>query len=301
MKIRRRKFLAQSAAGLGGILINSHLGKAFNKQNEKYSPYEMMSLGNTGLKVSRIGLGTGTRGGRRESNHTRLGKEKFSYLLRKAYERGVRLFDLADLYGSHPFLTPALEGIPRESYTIVSKVWFRRGGIPEPERLPADQVVKRFLEELKTDYIDLVLLHCVLSDNWNQELRQQMDALAKAKEQGLIRAHGVSCHSLAALQAVVGEPWVDSVHARINAYGDKMDGTPEQVVPVLKQIHAEGKGVIGMKLIAEGMYRDDNEKRDRSLDFVLNLGCVDAMVVGCESVQEVDDLAIRIAGVTKKI
>lgn len=301
IKIKRRKFLVQTAAGFGGVLIGTNLGQSSPSDSNTFNPYERVLLGKTGLMVSRIGLGTGTRGSRRESNHTRLGKEKFSYLLRHAYDRGVRLFDLADLYGSHPYLIPALDGLPRDAYTIVTKIWFRRGGIPEPDRPPADQVVKRFLKEINTEYIDLVLLHCVISERWNEEQSSHMELLQKLKQQGIIRAHGVSCHSLAALKTAAREPWVDSVHTRINAYGDKMDDAPENVVPVLEKIHRAGKGVIGMKLIGEGMYRNDDEKRNRSLDYVLNLGYVDSLVVGCESVAELDDLAARIAGTSKKV
>jgi aryl-alcohol dehydrogenase-like predicted oxidoreductase len=300
MKIKRRQFMIKTAAGLGSILVGSDLGKAQHTSEKGFDPYEVVPLGKTGLTISRIGLGTGTRGGNRESNQTRLGKAQFSLLLREAYERGVRLFDMADIYGSHPYIMPALAGIPRDRYVLVSKIWFRHRGIPEEKCPKADQVIKRFLKEITFDYIDLVLLHCVVSETWNQELRSYMDALDQLKETGLIRAHGVSCHSLSALQTAADEPWVDSVHARINAYGDKMDGTPEQVVPVLKRMHEVGKGVIGMKLIAEGMYRHNDEKRNQSLDFVLNLGCVDSLVVGCESVEEIDDLAQRISLVARK-
>jgi len=120
-----------------------------------------------------------------------------------------------------------------------------------------------------------------------------MNILAKLKRKGLVRAHGVSCHSLAALQTCVNEPWVDSVHARINAYGTKMDGPPEKVAPVLKALHEAGKGVVGMKLIGEGSFRDSDEKRDESVRYVLGLGTVDAMVVGFEKIEEVDDFAAR--------
>jgi aryl-alcohol dehydrogenase-like predicted oxidoreductase len=244
--------------------------------------------------VSRVGFGTGMRGGNRQSNQTRMGKEKFEVLLQSSYERGVRLFDAADLYGTHPYLAGALKKIPRKDYAIVSKIWWRRGGIPEPQRPDADVVVERFLKELDTDYIDLVLLHCVESEKWPEELGTHMNILDKLKKKGLIRAHGVSCHSLEALQACVSEPWVDSVHARINAYGAKMDGPTEKVAPVLKALHEAGKGVVGMKLIGEGSFRDSDEKRDESVRYVLGLGCVDAMVVGFEKIEEVDDFAARV-------
>jgi len=176
----------------------------------------------------------------------------------------------------------------------VSKVWFMRGGLPEPERPDPDVVIPRFLKELQTDHIDLVLLHCVTSANWPQELRRQMDLLSQMKEKGYIRALGVSCHSLDALRAAAREPWVESVHARINPYGMSMDGPPEQVAPVLQEIHAAGKGVVGMKIIGEGRLRNDDERRDASVRYALTLGCVDVLNVGCETIGEVDDLAARV-------
>ena len=150
------------------------------------------------------------------------------------------------------------------------------------------------LRELKTDYIDLVLLHCVTAANWPVECRPYMDTLSKLKEQGKVRAVGVSCHSLEALAACATEPWVDSVHTRINPYGMSMDGKPEQVVPVLQRIHAAGKGVVGMKIIGEGKLRNDEEKRQASIKYALTLGCVDVLNVGCESMKEVEDLTAKV-------
>jgi len=239
------------------------------------------------------------RGGNRQSNHTRMGKEKFEALLHGAYERGVRLFDLADLYGTHPYLIPALKGIPRDRYAIVTKIWFSGGGIPEKERPGADVVAARFLKELQTDYIDLLLLHCVTSAKWPEELRPQMDAMDKLKAKGVIRAHGVSCHSLAALEAAANEPWVDSVHARINPFAMSMDGPVDKVAPVLKQLRAAGKGVVGMKIVGEGRLRDQPEKRDESVRYVLGLGCVDVLNVGFETPAEIDDLAERVKKVPR--
>jgi len=294
MEIRRREFLFKSVAGIGGLLLVPGYTSSARQKSANFNPYERVPLGKTKIMVSRVGFGTGMRGGRRQSNQTRLGKEVFESLLQASYERGVRLFDAADLYGSHPYIASALKKMPRRDYTIVSKIWWRRGGIPEQERPGADVVVERFCKELDTDYIDLVLLHCVVSEKWPEELSDYMNSLAKLKKKGLIRAHGVSCHSLPALQACVKEPWVDSVHARINAYGTKMDGPPEKVAPVLKALHEAGKGVVGMKLIGEGTFRDSDEKRDVSVQYVLGLGCVDAMVVGFEKIEEVDDFAARV-------
>jgi predicted aldo/keto reductase-like oxidoreductase len=172
--------------------------------------------------------------------------------------------------------------------------------LPESERPDADVVVPRFLKELQTDYIDLLLLHCVTAAKWPQELRRQMDLMVKLKEKGTVRALGVSCHSLKALEAAIDEPWVDSVHARINPYGMAMDGSPEKVLPVLRKLHASGKGVVGMKLIGAGELRHDEERRDASVRFVLQSGCVDVLNVGCESLDEVDDFAARVRQVPRR-
>jgi aryl-alcohol dehydrogenase-like predicted oxidoreductase len=275
-------------------LAGAQLVKAETAPQKFVDPYALVPLGRTDLKFSRVCMGTGTHGGQRSSNQTREGGAVLQKLLRDAHERGVRTFDLADLYGSHAYLPPALAGIPREKYNLISKIWWSDGGIPEPERPEADVVVARFLKELKTDYIDLLLLHCVIAADWPAELRPQMDILSKLKAQGKIRALGVSCHSIPALEAAAAEPWVESVHTRINPYGMSMDGSAAEVVPVLKKLHAAGKGVIGMKLIGEGRLRNDDARRDESVKFVLGLGCVDVLNVGFEKVEEIDDFAARV-------
>ncbi len=294
MKLRRREFIHRTALGVGGLIVAAPQAARAHAPAAHFDPYALVQLGKTPLKVSRFCLGTGMRGGQRESNHSRMGKQRFEALIRESFDRGTRLFDLADLYGTHPYVIPALKGIPRDRYQIVTKVWFAQGGLPETERPDADVVIPRFLKELQSDYIDLVLLHCVTSPKWPEELRRQMDLLSALKEKGHVRALGVSCHTLDALQAAAREPWVESVHARINPYGMSMDGPPDKVVPVLKEIHAAGKGVVGMKIMGEGRLRNDDERRDASVRYALTLGCVDVLNVGCESLAEVDDLAARV-------
>lgn len=309
MKLQRREFLQRAALGAGGLLVAGNSSAGLRAGLDAWSspaaapakafdPYALVPLGKTGLEVSRFCLGTGMRGGNRESNHTRMGKAALERLLRESFDRGTRLFDLADLYGTHPYLVPALKGVPRDRYQIVTKVWWMRGGLPESERPGADVAVARFLKELGTDHVDLVLLHCVTSPKWPDELRRQMDLLSERKQKGDIGALGVSCHSLAALEAAAAEPWVESVHARINPYGMSMDGSPEKVVPVLKRIHDAGKGVVGMKIVGEGRLRDDPERRAESVRYALTLGCVDVLNVGCETLAEVDDLAAMVRRVS---
>lgn len=294
MKLDRRQFLAGSLAGATGALFSDRLLGQAQPAPTHFDPYELVELGKTGIKVSRIGLGTGMRGGNRQSNHTRMGEKAFHALIRGCYDRGVRLYDLADLYGTHSYILPALKEIPRDKYVLVSKLWYRNGGIPEQERPDANIVVDRFLKEIGSDYLDLLLIHCVTEKNWNEMQKKQMALLTECKKQGKIRALGVSCHSLDALKLAAAEPWVDSVHARINPYGIAMDGKPQEVIPVLRDIHKNKKGLVAMKLIGEGRYRDDDEKRSYAVDFVLNLKCVDTMVVGFEKLEEVDDFARRV-------
>ncbi len=298
LKLPRREFLQRTALGVAGVIAGGPRTPEASAPSY-FDPYALVPLGTTPLKVSRFCLGTGMRGGFRQSNQTRLGKVAFEALIRESFDRGTRLFDLADLYGTHPYVIPALEAIPRDRYAIVSKLWWQQGMLPEADRPSADVTVARFLRELKTDYIDLLLMHAVTSATWPRELRRQMDELSRLKEKGTVRALGVSCHSVAALDAAAREPWVDSVHARINPYGMSMDDAPERVVPVLKRIHAAGKGVVGMKIIGEGRLRNDERRRSASIEYALTLGCVDVLDVGCERIAEVDDVAARVRQVRR--
>jgi aryl-alcohol dehydrogenase-like predicted oxidoreductase len=291
MKIQRREFLKRSAIGLGGMLVGARLGamevSGASSLPKYFDPFERVTLGKTGLKVSRLCMGTGTSGVQHQSNQTRLGRDNLNRLLREALERGIRTFDCADQYGSHPYLATAMKDVPREKYDIISKIRWH-GGEDEPD---ADVTVARFLKELSTDHIDLLLIHCVTAADWPQQMRKQMDILSKLKEKGVIRALGVSCHSIPALEAAAAEPWVESVHTRINPYGMSMDAAPEKVVPVIKKIYAAGKGVVGMKIVGAGRLRADAERRQESVKFALGLGCVSILNVGFESLDQIDGLA----------
>jgi len=291
MHMNRRQFLSSAIAGAAGLALAPGLFGA-----EAANPFEIVTLGKTGIKTSRICQGTGMSGGNRQSNHTRMGQERFDALIKGGWERGIRCFDAADLYGTHPFLAQALKGIPREQYTIMTKIWVRGGGIPERERPDANVVVDRFCKELNTDYIDLVLIHCMDSRDWTDQQKRQMDILDAIKAKGVIKAHGVSIHSLSALKLCATTDWVDSVHARINHEGVAMDGKPDEVAPVLKQIHEAGKGVVGMKIMGEGRFKTD-ERKTKSVEYVMGLGCVDILNVGFENVDQIDDFSRRVKAV----
>ena len=296
-KVSRREFMTTLASGAGIILLGRYTSAipAFSSAVST-DAFRIVSLGKSGLKTTLIGMGTGFSGYNRSSNITRAGKGVAETLIRNAYEKGIRYFDCADSYGTHPYTREALKGVPRESYTIGTKIWVGQGGIPEAERPDADIVVERFRKELNTDYIDLVQIHCMTTPDWTTQYKRQMDILNNLKAKNIIRAHGVSIHSLEAMEAAADSPWVDVVHVRINPYGETMDRKdPSQVIPVIEKLHKSGKGVIGMKLIGNGKFRNDSEKIDASLKYVLGLGTVDMIIVGFELPEQIDNYAGRVS------
>jgi len=297
MKYTRRQFIGTAAAGVGAMLFNiRHAGAAPVAGN--HDPYEIVELGKTGIKTTRLCMGTGMKGGNRESNLVRGGYEEGVKLVREMYRRGVRMFDCADSYGTHTIVSDALKIYPRKDYVLFTKLWHARGGIPEQERPDAETVVARFLKELQTDYIDGVQLHFVNSENWNTELSDYMTSLDKLKKKGVIRSHGLSCHSLPAVETAVRESWVDTIHVRINPYGNRMDDKVEKVEPVVKQLHLAGKGVIGMKVLGQGELANSDEQRDNCFRYVLQLGAVDILNIGLEKTSDIVDCENRIRKVS---
>lgn len=296
MTFTRRQFMTILAAGAGTILLRrTAFAFPFSRLENSTDPFRLVTLGKSGLKTTLIGMGTGFNGGNRSSNITRAGKGVAESLIRYAYEKGIRYFDCADSYGTHPYTKEALKSFPRESYTIGTKIWVGQGGIPEAERPDADIVVDRFRKELNTDYIDLVQIHCMTNLDWTDRQKRQMDILETLKAKKVIRAHGVSVHSLEAMEAAAVSPWVDVIHVRINPYGEAMDRKdPALVIPVIEKLHKSGKGVIGMKLIGNGKFRNDSKKTDTSLKYVLGLGTVDMIIIGFELPEQIDNYAGRV-------
>lgn len=281
--INRRTFMKTSAGAFAASLMYSGASRAEVKALTATTP---RPLGKTGITTTLLGMGTGTVSWNKDSAQIRAGKDVFVDTLVHAYDQGLRYFDLADMYGSHPYMAQAMRqgGMKREEMTLLSKTVSKTG--PEVE---AD--IARFLQETETDYLDIVLLHCMTEGNWNETLAPCLEALAKAKEKGQIRAHGVSCHNLDAMKTAASLDWVDVMLNRINPYGVKMDGTPEEVTAVLKTACDNGKGMLGMKILGEGQIAD---KIDESLSFVMGLGCIDVFNIGFLNKGEVDDTIRRV-------
>lgn len=293
ISLNRRRFIGALSLGTAHLLFENPLyGVA--KRFTSPDPLQPVALGKSGLKTSLLGVGTGVSGGGRSSYLVRQDASKSIATLRHAYDRGIRMFDCADTYGTHGLIAEALKGMEREKLVLSSKIWTRGGGIPESERPDANIVVDRFRKEMNTDYIDLVQIHCMVDTDWTDSMRKQMDIMEDLKVKGIIRAHGVSVHSLDAMKTAVNDPWVDVLHARINPYGIAMDKPdPQEVVEVIHQLHASGKGVIGMKLVGNGDYRRNSRKIDHTLNFVLGLGSVDMVIVGFEEKKQIDNYIER--------
>jgi predicted aldo/keto reductase-like oxidoreductase len=291
----RRDFLGQSALAVSAVAATNLGVRAADNTRKLKSGADQVTLGRTGVKTSLIGMGTGSVGVNHSSNQVRLGNEKFCKLVRYAfYEKGITYFDTADQYGSHIYLRDALQGIPREKLFIQTKT-----RATTAEMAKAD--IERLRQELGMDYVDTLLMHCMTTSTWPTDFRPVMDVLSKAKDKKQVRAIGVSCHGMEPLRAAVDCDWVEVDLARINPVGvqARMDGKPEEVVPCLKSMHGQGKGILGMKILGEGTFKTE-EQQLASLKFVLGLGCVDAMVIGFESPEQIDQIMKRVEKVLQE-
>jgi len=298
----RRRFLG-SAAGAAAVLGTTRLQAAGRSEtspagekaaDEPPAP-PMIELGKTKIKMTRLGQGTGVHGGNDQSDQTRMGFAKLVELMRHAYDRGIRFFDLADLYGTHVYFREALQSMERDKLAILTKLWWRYDGPEDQTSLPerrqmARTALERFRHELSTDYLDIVLLHCLMKPGWDKQMGPYMDVLNDEKAKGRVRAVGCSCHDFRAMQTAATTPWVDVILARINMKGGKevmMDGSREEVEAVLRMAKQNGKAVIGMKIFGEGRLAD---QRDACMKYAQNLGLLDAMTIGFHTSEQIDDV-----------
>ncbi len=277
----RRSFLG-AAAGVAGLdAFPHHLFAGTTKKQAS----DRIRLGPMGVELSRLAMGTGTNGSGGSSNQTKkMGVQGIAELFRAGLDQGLTFWDSADQYGSHPRVKAAFQGVAREKITLLSKTHANTAG-----EMRAD--LDRFRRELGTDYIDILLLHCMLDGDWPKRKQGAMEVLSEAREKGIIRTHGVSCHTLDALKTAARTPWVQVDLARINPAQVAMDADPRTVIGVLREMKAAGKGVIGMKILGAGKLRN---KVDESLQFALSLDCVDCFTIGSESRAEMEDLVRKI-------
>jgi predicted aldo/keto reductase-like oxidoreductase len=286
----RRDFLT---AGLTAAALSRLGGPAANAQSTRRLATDWVTLGKSNVKVTRLAFGTGTNGGRVQRE---LGQEEFTRLVRHAYDRGIRFFETADTYGGmHEMLGIALKGLPRDSYRLMSKYRTPNTGDPQPK-------LDLYRRQLNTEYFDIMLLHCLRPATWQADYREIQDGFSEAKHKKVILSHGASIHGLPALRTIPGNQWLEIAMIRMNHNGTRMDidnvresdipGNVDEVVANTKKVHAQGLGVISMKLCGEGRFTRP-EDREAAMKFTMNLGCVDAVTIGFKNTAEIDEAIER--------
>jgi predicted aldo/keto reductase-like oxidoreductase len=290
----RREFLQSSITATSAIVLGgAGLGSATGAPPAKRSAVDQVTLGQTGIKLSRLGMGTGSSSGQIQFD---LGREGFNSLVRYAYDQGITYFDCSQTYKTFEWLGDAVKGLPREKIFIQSK-------IPgQPEKIL--EVIDHHRKVFDTDYVDTMLIHCMIKDGWTDQWKRIMDGFDEAKQKGWIRSKGVSCHSLPALRGATETPWAEVHLVRVNPQGRRIDGPEESVwndnvhdvspvVTQLKAMRAKGRGVIGMKIIGNGEFVNA-EDREKSIRFAMSRPELDAVVIGFKNRAEIDEAIQRI-------
>lgn len=290
-QLTRRQFVQSAATGLALLpAVPRVLAAAPAEAAGGLAGSDLVPLGKTGLRVSRLALGTGFNGYSRSSAQTRQGKEAFDRLLRRSIDQGLTFIDMADLYGSHPFVKDVIKDLPRDKFQLLTKIWPRRESWNTPSG-GAREELDRYRRELGAERIEVCLIHCMTNDRWAEEYQRVCDELSELKERGVVGAVGVSCHDFGALKVAAEHPWVDVILARINHKGGKefsCDAPIAELTALLQKARANGKAVVGMKIFGAGKLTQPEEK-DASLRYVFQQGLVDAITVGMMNPTEVDD------------
>lgn len=284
----RRQFI-RTTTGLAGVALLTPWAAPVARAQAKRTAVDQVTLGKTGIKLSRLGFGTGVNNG---GDQVALGKEQFIKLIRHAYDQGITYFDCAQRYQTYGWIAEALKGLPREKLYVQSKIW------PDDAndfRTAIDDQRKNF----NMDYVDTLLIHCRTEPNWTDMWKAMMDTYNDAKSRQWIHAKGVSCHSLPALQNATRADWADVHLVRVNPQGKFTDGPNAEwgeqfsnpIEPVLAEIkaqHDKSRGVIGMKIYGNGSFKDPAD-REKSMRFAMANPNIDAIVVGFTSTHQIDE------------
>lgn len=248
---------------------------------------EWVGLGKSDTRVTRLAFGTGSFNGSVQRN---LGQEGFNSLVRYAYDRGIRFFETADSYTDmHRMLGIALQGIPRDSYRIMSK-------ITTEDHIDPQAKFDQLRQQARTDYFDVMLLHWQHTDDWPETSKRWQDGIQEAQARKVIVSRGASVHGLPALRQMPGNKWLEVAMIRMNHKGTRMDsehhdtdemGNVPEVVAHVKQVRSQGMGVVSMKLIGEGVF--NHEDRQKAMRYAFRNAGVDSVTVGYKSRAEIDE------------
>jgi predicted aldo/keto reductase-like oxidoreductase len=287
--LSRRQFIERSAMAAGALFLGSCSSL---KPKTRRTATDQVALGSTGLRLSRVGMGCGSNSG---NVQYRLGQQAFRNLVHYAYDQGITYFDCAQSYRTFEWIGSAIKGLPREKVFLLSKI----GGRPENILENIDRHRKVF----DTDYVDAMLIHCMVKDGWTDQWKRIMDGFNEAKEKKWILSKGVSCHSLPALRAATASTWTEVHLVRVNPQAKHIDGMEEtyekpgsDLLPVLtelKTMREKNRGVIGMKIIGNGDFTQF-EDREKSIRYAMSRQELNAVVIGFKSREEIDE-ALRLA------
>ncbi len=278
----RREFLKIGLAA-GALAVSGSLPL----RAEHETATDWVTLGKSGVKVTRLAFGTGSFSGQVQRD---LGQDGFTRLVRYAYDRGIRFFETAESYGDmHRMLGVALKGIPRDGYRLMSKMTTREGVNPQAK-------IDELRKLANTEYFDVMLLHWQHTATWPTDTRRWQDGILESESKKAVVSHGASVHGLPALRQVPGNKWLDVAMIRVNHKGIRMDaedyntnglGNISEVVTRVKEVRKEGMGVISMKLVGEGMF--NREDRKTAMKFAFKNAGVDCVTVGYKSTAEIDE------------
>jgi len=288
-RLSRREFLHTSLTATSALVLGAgSLTPASTQAATRRTAVDQVTLGKTGIKLSRLGMGTGSSSGQVQRA---LGQEGFNSLVKYAYDQGITYFDCSQTYATFGWLGGAIKGLPREKLFIQSKI------PSQPEKIL--DVIDHHRKVFDTDYVDTMLIHCMIKDGWTEQWKRIMDGFNEAKDKGWIRSKGVSCHSLPALRGATATPWAEVHLVRVNPQGRRIDGEEESiwndkvhdVSPVVKEIKAmkaKDRGIIGMKIIGNGEFVSA-EDREKSIRFAMSMPELDAVVIGFKNRGEIDE------------
>jgi aryl-alcohol dehydrogenase-like predicted oxidoreductase len=271
------KLIAQTASGTTGAQTAAH-GAAT----------DWVTLGNSGVKVTRLAFGTGSMSGEVQRG---LGQEDFNRLVRHAYDNGIRFFETAESYTDmHRMLGIALKGIPRDSYALMSKIT-THGDVPPRQKI--DELRKL----ANTEYFDIMLLHWQHVASWPTDSERWQDAILEDQSKKVILGRGASVHGLPALRQCPDNKFLQVAMIRMNHKGVRMDaedyntnglGNVNEVVEHVKQVRADGMGVISMKLVGEGQFTNRADRQE-AMRFAFRHAGVTAVTVGYKNTAEIDE------------
>jgi aryl-alcohol dehydrogenase-like predicted oxidoreductase len=278
----RREFVMSGLAA-GALAVTGSLPLRAGPQTAT----DWVTLGKSGVQVTRLAFGTGSFSGRVQRD---LGQDGFTKLVRYAYDRGIRFFETAESYGEmHRMLGVALKGIPRDSYRIMSKVTTREGVNPQEK---FDELRKL----ANTEYFDIMLLHWQHTATWPADTARWQDGIQEAQSKKAIVSRGASVHGLPALRQVPANKWLDVAMIRVNHKGASMDaedyataglGNVPEVVTHVHEVRKNGMGVISMKLVGEGTF--GREDRQAAMRFAFQNAGVDCVTIGYKNTAEIDE------------